>query len=442
MGEKGIKGYKIFQPDWTCRGMKFEVGKVYEEDITPECCKQGIHFCLKLEDCFIYYEFNKQNKVAEVLALGEIDLDSKNSKCSTNKIQIIRELDWQEVMDLLKIERGYKIFPPDWHFYGQAFQVGKIYQEDVLPKYCEKGFHYCLDALDCLDYCNYGEKGDYKFAEVLALGEIDFYALGRKCCTNKIKIIKELNWYDILCLSNIGRQNTGKQNQGNWNTGDYNIGEYNTGNKNYGNWNTGSSNHSNRNVGRFNASNPITNYYNIITGNNTGNYNTGGYNTSDYNIGNWNTANWNVGNHNTGEHNIGNHNTGNYNRGNRNTGDFNTTNDSNGYFNTVEPKLYLFNKPSDWTHKIWIKSKANHILSRIRVTEWIPKQNMTVEEQQNHPECHTIGGYLKQYSFYEACQIWWKTLTNREKTIIQAIPNFDAAIFKEITGIDVKETEI
>ncbi len=439
MGEKKINGYKVFQPDWTCRGMKFEVGKIYQEDVTPKCCKQGIHFCLKLEDCFIYYDFNRQNKVTEVLALGEIDWDSKNRKCSTNKIQIIRELDWQEVMDLLKIERGYKIFPPDWHFNGQAFEVGRIYQEDIPPKYCEKGFHYCLNFLDCLDYCNYGEKGAYKIAEVLALGEIDFYALGKKCCTNQIKIIKELNWYDILCLSNTEKQNTGNQNTGDWNVGDYNRGNCNVGNQNNGNFNTGNqnngyynngkSNNSSYNVGSFNSRNP--NYYNSIAGHNAGNYNTGGYNVGEHNIGNYNT----------GEHNAGNYNTGSYNTGNGNTGNFNTTNYSSGYFNTEEPKLYLFNKPSDWTHKIWKKSKANRILSRIRLTEWIPKQDMTAEEKHFYPEYHITGGYLKRYSFYEACQIWWKTLTNREKTIIQAIPNFDAAIFKEITGIDVKEKE-
>ena len=47
------------------------------------------------------------------------------------------------------------------------------------------------------------------------------------------------------------------------------------------------------------------------------------------------------------------------------------------------------------------------------------------------------GGYLKYYNFYEACQIWWKSLSDREKNIIQWIPNFDAAIFKQMTGIDI-----
>ena len=32
-----VKGYKVFNSDWTCRDFQFEVGKTYEEDIQPEC---------------------------------------------------------------------------------------------------------------------------------------------------------------------------------------------------------------------------------------------------------------------------------------------------------------------------------------------------------------------------------------------------------------------
>ena len=64
---------------------------------------------------------------------------------------------------------------------------------------------------------------------------------------------------------------------------------------------------------------------------------------------------------------------------------------------------------------------------------------MTEEEKQRHKEFTVTGGYLKYYNFYEACQIWWKSLSDREKNIIQWIPNFDAAIFKQVTGIDINK---
>ena len=436
-----IKGYKVFHEDWTCRGMKFEVGKVYEEDVVPECRKRGIHFCPNLRDCFAYYEFSSKNKVTEVVALGNVDFDLKNKKYCTNKIKIVRELDWQEVMDLLDIKKGYKVFHEDWNFKGIKFEVGKIYQEDVTPKYCERGFHYCLNLLDCLDYYIVGKEKEYHIAEVAALGDIDFYSLGERCCTNQLKVVQELNWLQVLNIINAGKYNTGQGNTGQRNTGEGNIGNCNIGNCNRGYGNTGNYNQGDSNVGNYNASSFNVGNYNtsILGGNNTGDYNVGDRNTGDYNVGYRNAGDCNVGFFNTGNQNEGSCNTGMYNIGNYNTGDCNKTNFSSGCFNTIEPKIDLFNKPSDWTHKIWQNSKANKILSRISLTEWIPKEAMTAEERQDHKEYAVTGGYLKYYNFKEACQIWWNSLTDREKRIIQWIPNFDAAIFYEITGIDVKQ---
>ena len=42
-----VKGYKVFNPDWTCRGFQYEVGKIFEEDVKPSCCDRGFHFCEK-----------------------------------------------------------------------------------------------------------------------------------------------------------------------------------------------------------------------------------------------------------------------------------------------------------------------------------------------------------------------------------------------------------
>ena len=98
-----MKGFKVFNPDWKCRGFQFEVGKTYEENVDPKCCDRGFHFCTKASDCFKYYDFDSKNKVAEVEALGEIDTESDDSKCCTNKIHIVRELTWHEVLDLVNL---------------------------------------------------------------------------------------------------------------------------------------------------------------------------------------------------------------------------------------------------------------------------------------------------------------------------------------------------
>ena len=101
LNNKPIRGYKVFNPDWTCRGFQFEVGKIFEEDVTPNCCNRGFHFCTKASDCFSYYSFRSENKVAEVVALGDVDTRAENTKCCTNKIKIVREITWQELLTIV-----------------------------------------------------------------------------------------------------------------------------------------------------------------------------------------------------------------------------------------------------------------------------------------------------------------------------------------------------
>ncbi|MPM39330.1 hypothetical protein SDC9_85963 [bioreactor metagenome] len=99
-----MKGFKVFNPDWTCRGFQYEVGKVSEEAVAPSVCDRGFHFCKQAKDCFNYYRFDPENKVAEVIALGEVAEDG--DKCSTNKIQIVREIPWGELLSLVNLGKG------------------------------------------------------------------------------------------------------------------------------------------------------------------------------------------------------------------------------------------------------------------------------------------------------------------------------------------------
>lgn len=227
-----MKGYKVFNEDWTCRDFKYEVGETYEMEESPQCCGRGFHFCTNLADCFNYYSFNTNNKVAEVEALGEIDKDNDDTKHCTNKIKIVRELAWEEVLTL----------------------------------------------------CN---------------------------------------------------------------------------------------------------------------------------------------------------------------SGNRNSGDWNITSFSNGCFNTEEPKIYLFDKPSDWTYRDWANSDARYILNNMPTDDicWVYSEDMTDEEKEKHPEHETTGGFLRTRSKSSEQQTWWERLDEHRKNEVKSIPNFDAEIFKRITGIEVGEDE-
>lgn len=97
--ETKVKGYKVFNADWTCRGKQYTCPGMFEENGTPVACQKGMHFCKKAVDCFRYYDFAPQNKVAEVIAHGEVAEDG--DKCCTNKLEIVREIPWAEVFEMV-----------------------------------------------------------------------------------------------------------------------------------------------------------------------------------------------------------------------------------------------------------------------------------------------------------------------------------------------------
>lgn len=130
-------------------------------------------------------------------------------------------------------------------------------------------------------------------------------------------------------------------------------------------------------------------------------------------------------------------NTGNWNTGYKNTGNGNTCNGSNGVFCT-EPdmNIRIFNRPSGMSLLDFYRSRYYEALCSVpfMLTEWIL---YTEEEKKDDPKKEMIGGYLKEYTMKEAWANWWGKTSEKDKKIIQEIPNFDAKIFKEITGIEV-----
>lgn len=50
-----IKGYKIMDSDYTCRGFHYESNHSYSIDENPIPCERGFHFCKELTDCFHDY---------------------------------------------------------------------------------------------------------------------------------------------------------------------------------------------------------------------------------------------------------------------------------------------------------------------------------------------------------------------------------------------------
>ena len=98
--EKKIKGYKGFNPDLTCRGFQYEVGKEYEEK-NAKSCNSGFHFCENPFDVFGYYApcgENGMNRFCEVEGSGEFDT-SESDKIACTKIRIGAEIGLKGIID-------------------------------------------------------------------------------------------------------------------------------------------------------------------------------------------------------------------------------------------------------------------------------------------------------------------------------------------------------
>ena len=277
--------------------------------------------------------------------------------------------------------KGFKVFNPDWTCRGFKYEVRKTYEENVIPSICAKGFHFCKNAKDCFNY--YSFNPDNKVAEVISHGELD--EGDDKCCTNKLEIVREIPWHELLTIVNIGKANSGLCNTGNQNTGNYNTGHRNTGNRNTGH-------------------------------RNTGDWNTGYWNTGDYNTGGWN-------------------------QGDFCTGDMNISDHETGCFCTEEHTIRIFDVESNMTLRQWRDSDAYSLLARIefKPNQFIISSDMTDEEKVAHPEHETIVGYLKVCDTGKAFSTWWDSLTKNEKSIIKNIPNFNAEKFLQLTGIQVND---
>lgn len=151
------------------------------------------------------------------------------------------------------------------------------------------------------------------------------------------------------------------------------------------------------------------------------------------NTGEGNTGDWNSGNGNSGDWNSGYWNSGYGNSGNRNSGYGNSSDRQSGIFNSTEATVRMFNKE---TNLKWDDIDHPHF-SEFYLDKWIPESEMTDEEKKNDPQFFVRQGYLKTFEWEEAWANFWKDTDEANRKKFTNLPNFDAKVFKEITGIDV-----
>ena len=100
--------------------------------------------------------------------------------------------------------KGYKGFEKDFKCKGMQYEVGKEFSVDGELEICWNGLHFCEYPLDIFTY--YGPSVS-RFAEVEALGEIDYKNphfdadKDSKVCTNKLKVCAEIGIPELVCAA-------------------------------------------------------------------------------------------------------------------------------------------------------------------------------------------------------------------------------------------------
>ncbi len=169
------------------------------------------------------------------------------------------------------------------------------------------------------------------------------------------------------------------------------------------------------------------------------NGNSGMFNSGDSNSGGRNSGNCNSGDSNSGNCNSGDSNSGNCNSGNWNSGNWNNSSRETGFFNThVVVTINVFNKPCDIN--TWEGAKKPQFLY-FDLINFIPFEKMTDEEKRLNQSAEVCGGYVKRLDYKEAFQKSYNDLSDEERlkqtALLKALPNFDADIFFEISGIRI-----
>lgn len=82
-------------------------------------------------------------------------------------------------------------------------------------------------------------------------------------------------------------------------------------------------------------------------------------------------------------------------------------------------------------------NKKYNIYADIPLNRWVDIKDCTDEEKKIKGVTE-MGGYLKTLPFKEACVAWWSENPDRHNDFT-SLPAFNADIFFEITGIDVRK---
>ena len=89
------------------------------------------------------------------------------------------------------------------------------------------------------------------------------------------------------------------------------------------------------------------------------------------------------------------------------------------------------------TYEQFVNSRVFDLMRQVDTKLWVPTSAMTQEEKTAYPSHETCEGYLKEIPFKQAFQDRWHNWSEDARNQFTSLPNFDAAIFEEITGVKI-----
>ena len=120
--------YKGFEPDLSCRGYRFVMGK----NVTPEanCASNGFHCAEDPLDCLTYYSDMDRSIYCLVQPGGDIDEDDRDSKIACTELTVLRQLTRYSVStapaatDMPSFEARHPLRVENWAIFSHLPESG------------------------------------------------------------------------------------------------------------------------------------------------------------------------------------------------------------------------------------------------------------------------------------------------------------------------------
>jgi hypothetical protein len=88
--------------------------------------------------------------------------------------------------------------------------------------------------------------------------------------------------------------------------------------------------------------------------------------------------------------------------------------------------------------KDWDNAPKPNFIYDVNPCVWVWWSEMSDDEKAKNKDAFVTDGYLKTFTYKEAWANAYTKATKDDIILLKALPNWDASVFEEITGIKVE----